>query len=47
MGQPLLVHYDKKNNNREVYLIPELCTFIGLTEQMKNMRRTYREVKLA
>jgi aubergine-like protein len=32
--QPLLVHIDKKNQNK-IYLVPELCFLTGLTDEMR------------
>jgi aubergine len=41
--QPLLVHFDLPRE-QIVYLIPEMCMPVGMTEEMKSDKAIFREV---
>lgn len=42
LTQPLLLHKDRRTN-RDVFLVPELCRMVGLTEQMRDDFKLMRE----
>lgn len=46
LSQPMLVHYDARRDQM-VYLAPELCRFVGVSEQMIEQRKPFTEVKIA
>ena len=45
-NQPMLVVFDT-HREQIVYLVPEFCLFVGVTEQLMDDRKAWREVKLA
>jgi len=46
LSQPLLMHFDVARE-QVVHLVPELCVFVGVTDQIRDDRKVWREIKLA
>ena len=42
----MLMHFDVRRE-QICYLIPELCRFVGVNEELMNERKPYTEVRIA
>jgi hypothetical protein len=45
-NQPMLVVFDVRKE-RLIYLVPEVCRLVGLTEDIMEDRKAYTELKIA
>ena len=44
INQPLFLHKDKKDENKLIYLVPELCYMTGLTDKQRGDFRLMKEI---